>query len=117
MDVVSFLLERGANPNEKAHCGATALHFAAECGHTDVVKELLKYDAKFTTNELGMTPIKTAAERTRAKVVEYLVERSDITKEEHIEALELLGASFANDKEFYCPELAFKYLLRAMKMR
>lgn len=117
LDVVSFLLERGANPNEKAHCGATALHFAAECGHTAVVMELLKYDAKFTANEIGMTPIKAAAERTRAEVVEYLVERPEITKEEQIEALELLGASFANDRENYCPELAFKYLQRAMAMR
>lgn len=117
LDVVSFLLEKGANPNERAHCGATALHFAAECGHTAVVKELLKYDAKFTANEIGMTPIKAAAERTRAEVVEYLVERPEITKEEQIEALELLGASFANDREYYCPELAFKYLRRAMKLR
>lgn len=117
LDVVCFLLERGANPNEKAHCGATALHFAAECGHTAVVKELLKYDAKFVANETGMTPIKAAAERTRADVVEYLAERPEVNKEEKIEALELLGASFANDRENYCPELAFKYLHKAMKLR
>ena len=42
-DVVNFLLELGANPNEKAHCGATALHFAAECGHVDIVRILLEH--------------------------------------------------------------------------
>jgi Fem-1 family protein b len=114
---VSFLLENGANPNEKALCGATALHFAAECGHLPVVKELLKYDAIFSTNDSGMTPIKAAAERTRAEVVEYLVERPEITKEEQIEALELLGASYANDKENYDIVMAHKYLHRSMKLR
>lgn len=117
LDVVAFLLERGANPNERAHCGATALHFAAECGHAAVVKELLAYDAKFAANEVGITPIKAAAERMRAEVVEYLVERPEVQREEQVEALELLGASFANDKENYCPELAIKYLHRAMKLR
>lgn len=114
---VSFLLEKGANPNERAHCGATALHFAAECGHVAVVKELLKYKAEFMENENGMTPIKAAAERTRAEVVEYLIGRSEVSKEEQIEALELLGASYANDKENYCLESAFKYLQRAMYLR
>jgi Fem-1 family protein b len=82
-----------------------------------VVKELLKYDAIFSTNDSGMTPIKAAAERTRAEVVEYLVERPEITKEEQIEALELLGASYANDKENYDIVMAHKYLHRSMKLR
>ncbi|KAJ8958631.1 hypothetical protein NQ318_016356 [Aromia moschata] len=117
LDVVSFLLENGANPNEKALCGATALHFAAECGHVDVVRELLKYSAKFSCNDAGMTPIKAAAERTRDDVVEYLLERSEISKEERIEALELLGASYANDKENYDLVKAYKYMHMSMELR
>ncbi|XP_021919435.1 protein fem-1 homolog B isoform X2 [Zootermopsis nevadensis] len=117
LDVVSFLLEKGANPNEKAHCGATALHFAAECGHVAIVKELLEYGAHITKNENGMTPLVAAAERTRADVVEYLVTRSEVSIEEQIEALELLGASYANDKDNYCLELAYQYLHRTMEMR
>lgn len=114
---VSFLLENGANPNEKAHCGATALYFAAESGHTAIVKELLRYNAQFIVNDVGMTALKAAAERTRADIVEYLVERPEISKEEQIEALELLGASYANDKDNYCIELAYSYLHRTMKLR
>ncbi len=53
MEIVKYLLENGANPNQKALCGATALHFAAECGHIDIVKELLKHGAEMTRNEHG----------------------------------------------------------------
>lgn len=51
--MVSFLLEKGAQPDEKAHCGATAMHFAAECGHLSIVQELLNYGALITKNEIG----------------------------------------------------------------
>lgn len=116
-DVASFLLEHGADSNEKAHCGATALYFAAESGHLEIVKKLLSYNAKFIVNEVGMTALKAAAERTRANIVDYLVDRPEISKEDQIEALELLGASYANDKDNYCLELAYLYLHRTMVLR
>lgn len=53
MDIVSYLLEKGARTDEKAHCGATAIHFAAECGHTAIVSELLAYGAEMTENDNG----------------------------------------------------------------
>lgn len=114
---VSFLLENGANPNEKALCGATALHFAAECGFVDVVKELLKYNAKFCVSDVGMTPIKAAAERTRTDVVEFLLDNVQVSFQEKIEALELLGASFANDKESYDIVKAYNCIHMAMELR
>lgn len=117
VDVVQFLLELGANPDEKAHCGATALHFAAECGHVKIVQELLNHGAKITKNEHGMTPLIAAAERTRGDVVDYLISRADVTREEKVDALELLGASFASDKDNYDIELAYKYMLQGMKER
>lgn len=117
LDIVNFLLDKGADPNKKAFCGATALHFAAECGHTNIVCELLKYGTKMTKNVSGMTPLITAAERTRAEVVEYLVQREEVTKEEIIDTYELLGASYANDKDNYCLIKAYKYLYKAMELR
>lgn len=111
------MLEIGANPNESALCGATALHFAAENGSLAIVKELLRYGAKFTINDAGMTPLKAAAERTCAELVEYLVQLPEITKEEKIEGLELLGASYANDKDNYSLEKAYHYLYRTMELR
>ncbi|EFN87550.1 protein fem-1 homolog B [Harpegnathos saltator] len=117
LDVVNFLLDKGADPNQKALCGATALHFAAECGHTMIVRELLRYGTKMTKNVSGMTPLIAAAERTRAQVVECLVKREEVTKEEIIDAYELLGASYANDKDSYCLIKAYKYLHKAMELR
>jgi len=116
-DVIKCLLQQGADPNQKAHCGATGLHFAAESGHTAIVKLLLENGAKITVNEQGMSPLLCAAERTKADVVEYLLTRREFSREERIDSLELLGASFANDKDSYNLEKAYLYLYRAMKER
>ncbi|XP_045483090.1 protein fem-1 homolog B isoform X1 [Harmonia axyridis] len=117
VDVVKFLLEQGSDPNEKALCGATALHFAAECGFVEVVKELLKYGATFSANDACMTPLKAAAERTREGVVKYLINQPFISLEERVEALELLGASIANDKESYNIQKAYMYMHMSMRLR
>lgn len=117
LDVVSYLLSKNADPDAKAYCGATALHFAAEHGHLEIVKKLLKSGAKVTKNNMGMTPLLSAAERTKSEVVEYLIKKSWCSKEESVEALELLGASYANDKDSYSLEKAYYYLQWAMTER
>lgn len=68
---------------------------------------LLLYTIIYFLSFVGMTPLIGAAERTRAGVVELILERPEVTREEAIEALELLGASYANDKEFYCIPVSF----------
>ncbi|CAG0890426.1 unnamed protein product [Darwinula stevensoni] len=110
LEIVRYLLECGVDPNQKAKCGATALHFSAGCGHVEIVSELMTYGAEMTYNKHGMTPLLTAAERTREAVVRYLIQRPEVDKERRIEALELLGASFANSKDNYHPSLAYHYL-------
>lgn len=118
IDVVTFLLEEGADPNQQAHCGATALHYAAECGHLAICNELLNYGATLRKNEHGMTAVITAAERTRELVVELFYTRDDLlSTNEKIDALELLGASFANDKDNYNLNKGFHYLKLAMEIR
>jgi len=117
LSVVSYLLSVGADPNSKALCGASALHFAAEIGNVEIVQCLLDYGARMEENENGMTPLKAAAERCQAVMVDFLTERPEIAKESVIEALELLGASFANDKDNYDTGMAYTYLHRAMELR
>ena len=99
--VVQYLLETGADPNDKALCGASALHFSAEIGNVPIVESLLEHGARMEPNEHGMTPLKAAAERCQAVMVDYMIQRPEIDKKQRIEALELLGASFANDKDNY----------------
>lgn len=50
---MEFLLDQGADPNDQADCGATALHYAAECGHSEICSFLLKYDAVIMKNVNG----------------------------------------------------------------
>ncbi|XP_013111702.1 protein fem-1 homolog B isoform X2 [Stomoxys calcitrans] len=116
--VVDTLLKNGANPNDQALCGATALHYAAECGHYDVCRLLLDHGARLQDNEFGLNPVLNAAERTQEDVVKLFIERPGLMeKEDIIISLELMGASFANDKDNYNIDKAYTYLLRAMEMR
>ncbi|CAN8029255.1 unnamed protein product [Ixodes persulcatus] len=114
LDVVRFLVDCGADPNVQAHCGATALQFAAEHGHLGIVRELLAADARVLANGIGMTPLLAAAERTRADVVRFLVEQPWCGRQDKVDALELLGASYANDKDHYSLERAYHFLELAM---
>lgn len=97
--------------------GETALHHAAQHGHIAVVEELLKYGALVLRDSKQMTPILQAAERSRIDIVECLIKNTEMTTIEIIEAYELLGASFANDKDNYCLEKSYMYLHRAMILR
>lgn len=115
-EVVRYLLEKGANPDSTAHCGATAMHFAAECGHLEVVQDLVRFYGKQIPNDYGMTPLLVAAECGQSSVVEFLTTKVE-TKEEKISAYELLGASFANDKEHYDVMKAFLFLCEGMHLR
>ncbi|XP_060559598.1 protein fem-1 homolog B-like [Ruditapes philippinarum] len=112
--VVEVLLEKGADADARAHCGATALHFSAECGHVDIVKVLMEKGASILKNDKDMTPLLVAAECVQAEVVEYLISSDICSKVDKINALELLGASFANDKEQYDIENAYKYMRRGI---
>lgn len=116
-EVVRYLLEKGANPDCSAHCGATALHFSAECGHLEIVHELVRFGASRLKNDHNMTPLTVAAECGKSEVVEYLISLPECMQEEKIDALELLGASYANDKENYDINKAFLYLREAMYVR
>ncbi|XP_055839238.1 protein fem-1 homolog B [Episyrphus balteatus] len=116
--VVDTLLKKGADPNEKALCGGTALHYAAECGYLEICQLLLDHGAKIQKNEDGLTPVLHAAERSHENIVEMFINRPGLmNKEEKIEALELMGASFANDKDNYSVVKAFQYMMNGMELR
>ncbi len=116
-DVVQYLLEQGADPNSKAHCGATALHFSAERGYLKIVELLVKHGALLLENDQHMNALQIAAEGCQADIVEFFILHTNPSVTTQIEALELLGASYANDKENYDVDRCYAYLMLAMQQR
>ena len=72
---VRALLDAGADPNAGNRYGATALSFACDKGHTEVVKLLLERGAKIdvTDSFYNSTPIVWAAMKGHAEVVGALL--------------------------------------------
>lgn len=60
-----------------------------------------------------------AAEQAKEAAVNLFISHKDftLTKKEMIDAVELLGASFANDQKSYSLELCLKYLRWGMSLR
>ena len=102
------------DPDITANCGATALHFASETGYLSVVQALVElgHADPLKKNNTGLTPLMAAAEHCQIPVFDYLFQKCSnlLSKEEKIDALELLGASFANDKDHHNIELCYEYL-------
>lgn len=118
LDIVEYLIKNGADVNQQANCGATALHYAAEVGNTEVCAMLLDNGAKLLLNEFSFDAILMAAERVREDVVKMFIDRPGLMdKRAKINVMELMGASFANDKDNYSLAKAHFYLTLAMEMR
>src|SRR5262249_37459541 len=73
---VETLLAKGVEVNTKTEYGVTALMYAADKGHLDVVKVLLKHkaDVNAKDNFYGATALTWAAYRGHAKIVQSLLE-------------------------------------------
>ena len=107
---VTYLIQQGK-------VGRTALHDAVERGHLKIVGELLALGASQLPNGLGLTPLLYACDQCSIEMVEHIINRPECTKEQKIDALELLGASIANNNECRDTEKAFSYMKRGMEMR
>ncbi|HJR08285.1 MAG TPA: ankyrin repeat domain-containing protein [Pyrinomonadaceae bacterium] len=72
---VKALLDKGVDVNTKFRYGATALSYASDKGHVEVVKLLIerKADVNVKDTFYGATPIIWAAQKGHAQVVEALL--------------------------------------------
>ena len=102
---------------QQCKVSCTALHDAVERGHLKIVSELLALGASQLPNGLGLTPLLYACCGCSIEMVEHIINRPECTKEQRIDALELLGATIANDDECRDTEKAFSYMKRGMEMR
>ena len=117
LSIVSYLIDKGAFIDLQCKDGSTALHGAVEKGHLEIVHELLALGASQSlANNRGLTPLLYACDLCSIEIVEHIINRPECTKEQRIDALELLGATIANN-ECRDTEKAFSYMKRGMEMR
>ena len=116
LSVVTYLINKGAFMDLQGKDDRTALHHAVQGGHLKIVSELLALGASQLPNNLGLTPLLYACDECFVEMVEHIINRPECTKEQRIDALELLGATIANDKSRDIKN-AFSYMKRGMEMR
>ena len=117
VSVVTYLIDKGAFMDlQYKDAGNTALHDAVKRGYLEMVSKLLALGASQLPNNQGLTPLLYACDYRSIEIVEYLINRPECTKEQRIDALELLGATIANDKSRDIKK-AFSYMKRGMEMR
>ena len=117
LNIVSYLIDKGAFIDLQCKDGSTALHVAVEEGHLKIVRVLLALGASQSlANNRGLTPLLHACDLCSTEIVEHIINRPECTKEQRIDALELLGATIANN-ECRDTEKAFSYMKRGMEMR
>ena len=116
LNVVIYLIDKGAFMDLQNKDGSTALHVAAQRGHLEIVRQLLALRASQLPNNQGLTPLLYACNQCSIEMAEHIINRPECTKEQRIDALELLGATIANDKSRDINK-AFSYMKRGMEMR
>ena len=117
LDVASYLLKHGAHINLQDNDERSCLHYASKQGHVQLVCELLASGAKQTRNLNRLTPLLEASNNCKIEMVEWFINRPECSKEQRIDALELLGATIANDPHAYDIEKAFSFMKRGMEER
>ena len=114
VSIITYLINKGAFVDIRTK--DTALHYAAQRGYLEVVSQLLSLGVPQLPNNQGLTPLLYACDCCSIEIVDYLIKRPECTKEQRIDALELLGATIANN-ECRDTEKAFSYMKRGMEMR
>ena len=127
VDAISFLVKKGANVGVQDNSGNTALHHALfnldEEEPLKPAKILLSLLGTFQLpNNRRLTPLLVASNKRLVSVVEHMIKRPEITKEERVTALELLGASLAFKQSNLLHEsqslsLSFQFMKRGFEER
>lgn len=74
IEMVKFLLEKGANINAVDADGDSVLHSAVSFNFVELVEELLKHQPKIFPNNQGETPLHQAAGNNNATMIKLLLD-------------------------------------------
>ena len=116
-DTASFLIKQGANLDLQDKNGDTAFHYAMRSNSLEITDSILTLGASCMCNNRGLTPLLVASSIGKSEVVVDFIKRPEVTKEQRIEALELLGASVITRSGDFYLEMGFKYIKRGMEER
>ena len=116
-DTASFLIKQGANLDLQDKNGDTAFHYAVHSDSPEITDSILTLGASCMCNNRGLTPLLVASSIGKSEVVVDFIKRPEVTKEQRIEALELLGASVITSSSDFQLEMGFKYIKRGMEER
>ena len=122
VDQITFLIKRGANVHLQDKNGDTALHHAARNMNNslEIVCALTAAGASQMCNNQGLTPLLVASSTGNNAAVEELLKNQEVTKEQRIDALELLGATIVTRPSWDVYDIlsqAFSYLMCGMEER
>lgn len=98
LQIVKYLLTMGAKVNRTSIKGNTALHDSAESGSLEIMKLLLHNGANLMKDSYGITPLMAASVAGFRNIIDHLVSRRFVSRQEHVEALELLGSTYVDKK-------------------
>jgi len=113
--IAEYLLSLKADVNRCSIKGNTALHDCAESGSLEILQLLLKHGARMDVDYYGMTPLLAASVTGHLPIVEHLIQLPCVSRENRIDALELLGATYVDKKRDITNALAL--WRRAMEER
>ena len=119
-DIVAYLIEHGATLDVQDNNGNTALHYAILANSSVAVHSLLSFGACRLYNSNRLTPLLLASNHRKISLVEDLIHRPECSREQRIDALELLGASLyltGTNELLNEDEVAFQYIKRGMEER
>lgn len=77
LDILSLLIDHGAQTNIQDNSGSTPLHWAAKLGHESVVSLLLRQQSAPTmldANAEGLTPLRLAIRNGHGRIVKMLLD-------------------------------------------
>lgn len=122
VDQITFLIKHGANVHLQDKNGDTALHHAARNMNNslEIFCALTAAGASQMCNNQGLTPLLVASSIGNIAAVEELLKNQEVTKEQRIDALELLGATIFTRPSWDVYDIlseGFSYLMRGMEER